>query len=451
MVDILSMGELLAEIMAEQVGQTFTEPGVFLGPYPSGAPAIFADQAAKTGASVAFIGCAGQDGFGDLIVDRLRHDGVDVSGIRRTDSLPTGTAFVTYQRDGGRQFIFNIANSAAALIDADFVDAGLAGDCRYLHIMGSSLGSPGSIAAVNRALELVEANGGQVSFDPNIRPEVLTSPVIGDAIAHVLEQCHILLPSEDDLRYFCGDMPEDEAVAALFDRHRLEMIVVKNAAEGCVYHDRARSLHVPSFEVTEVDPTGAGDCFGGTLISCLAQGLRHRARPDAGQRRGGHGGVQARTDGRQHHAGRTRPIRRIGNAIHMNSQILTDIVDANRAGSKQGIYSVCSAHDLVLEASLRQAKADGSPLLIEATCNQVNQDGGYTGMTPSDFRAYVLDIAKDVDFPEDRIVLGGDHLGPNPWTSLPAAEAMKNAKTMVAAYVSAGFAKIHLGREHGLC
>ncbi len=273
MADILSIGELLAEIMAERIGQTFTEPGVFLGPYPSGAPAIFADQAAKTGASVAFIGCTGQDGFGDLIVNRLRDDGVDVSGITRTDELPTGTAFVTYQGDGSREFIFNIGNSAAALIDADSVDPALAGGCRYFHVMGSSLGSSGSIAAVKRALELVEQGDGKVSFDPNIRPEVLTSPVIREAIHHVLEECDILLPSEADLQYFCGDAPEREAVATLFDSHRLEMIVVKNAAEGSVYYDRTRSLHVPSFKVTEVDPTGAGDCFGGTLISCLAQGI----------------------------------------------------------------------------------------------------------------------------------------------------------------------------------
>jgi len=267
------MGELLAEIMAERVGQTFTEPGVFLGPYPSGAPAIFADQAAKTGASVAFIGCTGRDGFGDLIVNRLRDDGVDVSGIARSDTLPTGTAFVTYREDGGREFIFNIDNSAAASIDAASVDPDLAGACRYFHVMGSSLGSLGSIAAVDRALEVVKQANGKVSFDPNIRPELLRSPGIQEAILHVLEECDVLLPSEMDLAHFCGDVSEEAAVEALFDSHRLEMIVVKKAAEGSVYYDRDRSLHVPSFKVTEVDPTGAGDCFGGTLISCVAQGI----------------------------------------------------------------------------------------------------------------------------------------------------------------------------------
>ncbi|KTF17299.1 sugar kinase [Pseudoalteromonas carrageenovora] len=273
MTDILCMGELLAEIMAEQIGQTFTEPGVFLGPYPSGAPAIFADQAAKVGASVAFIGCAGNDGFGELILNRLRESGVDVSGISRSDELPTGTAFVTYKEDGNREFIFNISNSAAALINEDSVSSALASNCRYFHVMGSSLGNAGSIAAVKRALELVKQSGAKVSFDPNIRPEIMASPVIQEAIQLILEACDILLPSEIDLQYFCGDVAQSEAVNTLLSKYSMEMVVVKNADEGCVYYDRARSIHMPSFKVTEVDPTGAGDCFGGTLIACLAQGV----------------------------------------------------------------------------------------------------------------------------------------------------------------------------------
>lgn len=273
MTDILCMGELLAEIMAEQIGQTFTEPGVFLGPYPSGAPAIFADQAAKVGASVAFIGYAGNDGFGELILNRLRKSGVDVSGISRSDELPTGTAFVTYKEDGNREFIFNISNSAAALINDDSVSSALASNCRYFHVMGSSLGNAGSIAAVKRALELVKQSGAKVSFDPNIRPEIMASPVIQEAIQLILEACDILLPSEIDLQYFCGDVAQSEAVNTLLSKYSMEMVVVKNADEGCVYYDRARSIHMPSFKVTEVDPTGAGDCFGGTLIACLAQGV----------------------------------------------------------------------------------------------------------------------------------------------------------------------------------
>lgn len=124
---------------------------------------------------------------------------------------------------------------------------------------------------------------------------------------------------------------------------------------------------------------------------------------------------------------------------------IRDIVEANRGGAAIGITSICSAHPLVIEATFAHAKARDLPIvLIEATSNQVNQDGGYTGMQPADFRAFVEAIAAKVGFPAERIVLGGDHLGPNTWTALPPAEAMAKAEVMVAAYVAAGFRKIHL-------
>jgi len=124
---------------------------------------------------------------------------------------------------------------------------------------------------------------------------------------------------------------------------------------------------------------------------------------------------------------------------------LLDVITRHRRGQGLGITSICCAHPIVIEASLRHALKHGDELvLFEATCNQVNQDGGYTGMTPSDFVGFVRGIASNVGFDAARIVLGGDHLGPNPWTSLPAEAAMAKAEVMVAAYVSAGFRKIHL-------
>jgi D-tagatose-1,6-bisphosphate aldolase subunit GatZ/KbaZ len=110
----------------------------------------------------------------------------------------------------------------------------------------------------------------------------------------------------------------------------------------------------------------------------------------------------------------------------------------------RGIYSVCSAHPWVIRAAAQQALSDGSPLLIEATCNQVNQNGGYTGLTPSAFREMVIAITGEEGLPPERIILGGDHLGPNPWRDKPAAHAMKLAIEMISAYASAGFSKLHL-------
>ena len=115
----------------------------------------------------------------------------------------------------------------------------------------------------------------------------------------------------------------------------------------------------------------------------------------------------------------------------------------------RGIVSVCSAHPLVIAAALEEAQAQGQLGLIECTCNQVNHLGGYTGLTPAAFVTQVKQIARDVGFPEDRLIIGGDHLGPNPWKHLPADEAMAEAREMMRAYAEAGIRKLHLDCSMG--
>ena len=122
-----------------------------------------------------------------------------------------------------------------------------------------------------------------------------------------------------------------------------------------------------------------------------------------------------------------------------------DALVLTHAGDRPaGITSVCSAHPLVLEAALRQGLADGSAVLIEATSNQVDQFGGYTGLRPADFRRLVEEIADRVGFPAGDLVLGGDHLGPHRWRHEDAATAMSHAEVLVRAYVAAGYTKLHL-------
>lgn len=116
----------------------------------------------------------------------------------------------------------------------------------------------------------------------------------------------------------------------------------------------------------------------------------------------------------------------------------------NLAGEVVGVVSVCSAHPLVLDAALARAARDGGFALIEATCNQVNQDGGYTGQTPAGYRDFVHARATAAGLSPDAVLLGGDHLGPNPWRHLPAAAAMDHARALVEAYARAGFRKLHL-------
>lgn len=130
----------------------------------------------------------------------------------------------------------------------------------------------------------------------------------------------------------------------------------------------------------------------------------------------------------------------------MGNQVnpLLSLIQLRQEGIPAGIPSYCTANEIVIEALLEQAKRFGDSILIEATSNQVNQFGGYTGMKPADYRDYVWAIADRIGFPRERIILAGDHLGPQPFQHMPEKEAMENAKEMVRQYAAAGYTKIHL-------
>ncbi|WP_028725694.1 class II D-tagatose-bisphosphate aldolase non-catalytic subunit [Paracoccus zeaxanthinifaciens] len=131
------------------------------------------------------------------------------------------------------------------------------------------------------------------------------------------------------------------------------------------------------------------------------------------------------------------------------TQEIDDIIRANRAGKGTALPSVCSAHPDVLTASLLLAEALDRPLLVEATSNQVNHRGGYTGMTPDAFIASLRDRAAALGVAPDRLLFGGDHLGPQAWKDQPPEAAMAEARAMIEAYVRAGFTKIHLDCSEG--
>ena len=123
---------------------------------------------------------------------------------------------------------------------------------------------------------------------------------------------------------------------------------------------------------------------------------------------------------------------------------IEEIISAYKSGRHTGIFSNCSANEYVLRAVMRRCKAKKLPALIEATANQVNQDGGYTGMTPAGFYAWCLGLAEREGFDASQLILGGDHLGPLTWTHLDEAGAMHKAEKLIHEYVLAGFTKIHI-------
>ncbi|RFU49740.1 D-tagatose-bisphosphate aldolase, class II, non-catalytic subunit [Paraburkholderia sp. DHOC27] len=133
----------------------------------------------------------------------------------------------------------------------------------------------------------------------------------------------------------------------------------------------------------------------------------------------------------------------------MTSTVVQSLTRRSNDIARLGFFSICTAHPVVIEAALRHGLRHGVDVLIEATCNQVNQEGGYTGMTPADFRQFVERIAAKVGFNTGHLILGGDHLGPAPWKNLAADEAMRRAELMIAGYASAGFRKLHIDASMG--
>ena len=258
--------------MAAQRGQTFLEPGALMGPYPSGAPAIFIDQVARLGQPCGMIGCVGDDDFGVLNVERLRADGVDVSAIGVHRDAPTGSAFVTYQTNGERHFVFNILHSASGHISiTDEADALLA-RADHLHVMGTSLISPKVMEAMRDAVRRVKAQGGAISFDPNSRKELAGGPDIAAFVEEILSVSDIVMPSGPELQFLTAETDETRAIAALLGRG-VGAVVVKRGARGATYYDHCAETHAAPFSVEEVDPTGAGDCFDATFVVCRLRGM----------------------------------------------------------------------------------------------------------------------------------------------------------------------------------
>ena len=269
MYDIITIGEILAEILAERQDQEFSKPGVLLGPYPSGAPAIAIDQAARMGAKTAILAKIGKDDFGLLNKERLVSDGVDISHVIETGGNATGTAFVTYSSDGGRKFIFHFTHAACGELSPGDVHEDFIKNTRYLHIMGCSItGSPGMGEAIMKAIALAKKHNIKISFDPNIRPELLKGRIM-DYYNEIIDAACILLTGKSELAFIFGDTRR--AVKKLL-KEKDRIVVLKDGSRSTGVYTRDAAFQVPPFPAVTVDATGAGDSFDGTFLALLCRG-----------------------------------------------------------------------------------------------------------------------------------------------------------------------------------
>jgi hypothetical protein len=301
-----------------------------------------------------------------------------------------------------------------------------------------------------RAVGLVRGHGGTISFDPNIRNDAVSDPEMREALEWTLRNCDTFLPSGEELTLLTKAAGQQAAISEILGLGAA-CIVVKHGAAGATYYDADGSSSSGGYQVDEVDPTGAGDCFDATFVTCRALGRTVAESLDYAKASGALAvSVRGPMEGTSTFA-EIEKLRSRGQNEQLSGlrALISSAAGPGRGAPPAAITSVCSAHPIVIEAAVRQAAADGGLVLIEATCNQVNHQGGYTGLTPTAFRDELSLTAERTGFPLKRILLGGDHLGPNPWRHLPAEAAMAQAEIMVAAYVSAGYQKIHLDTSMG--
>lgn len=269
---ILSLGELLVEIMRVDRGVPLNTPGVLSGPYASGAPAIFACAAARLGAPTRFIGIRGDDAFGELCSHYLQHAGVQTQAIRVDAAHTTGMAFVSYGHHGDREFLFHLPQSAAALLGPEDVTHDLMRDVTWLHVTGSSLGISESMRqAIYRAVDVAKSAGATVSFDPNLRLELMSPQDIKRLCGPLLDHADIVLPSGAEASHLTGIHNQEDACLALL-AGGAQTVVLKLGDQGCALFTPEHVSRIVSLPVTEVDPTGAGDCFAAAFAVAVLEG-----------------------------------------------------------------------------------------------------------------------------------------------------------------------------------
>lgn len=272
MKSIWTMGEMIVEIMRSESEVPHSVTGEYLGPFASGAPAIMISAAARMGVPTGIIGGVGADAFGDVIVNRLEGWGVDCSKVHRSEAA-TGCAFVMYHDDGSREYLFHINGTAA--VDTDVPNLEDVEDPGYFHVMGCSLTvTPSFCEKVVETARKFIARGGEISFDPNIRPELLKDDNFTAIVKPILDNCSVLMPGVDELLMLSGKSTVEEAVSFLFAQYpTMKWITLKNGSRGSkVYAKDGSVIEAPAYPVTQLDATGAGDCFDGAFLASVLKG-----------------------------------------------------------------------------------------------------------------------------------------------------------------------------------
>jgi len=270
-VDILTLGEALVEVMRPDIGQPLHRPGSFIGPYPSGAPFIFAAQVARLGMICVALGSVGDDAFGNCLRDQLKQDNINANYLQVVPEQTTGVAFVAYNADGSRNFVFSLG--AGRNLPDTLLEPALFEDLRCLHLMGSTLAlSDQALATGKKALAMASKTGAKFSFDPNLRPELMPVDKAKVVLQPFIEAADIFIPTEQELLLLTDSKTLDSAIKLLIEDKPNRIVVVTHGEMGCTVFQGDEVIKVAGFTVNEIDPTGAGDCFDAGFLSAWLSG-----------------------------------------------------------------------------------------------------------------------------------------------------------------------------------
>lgn len=272
-IEAITIGEVLAEFYGKEIDKPLYEDGDFNGPFPAGAPAIFADTIAKIGGSVGFVGVVGADDFGKVVIDKFLDDGVDISYLRKSEEYTTGTSFVTYFSDGSRDFLFHLGNAASGQLSSQDISEDYISKADFLHITGSTIAmNQACRETAYEAVKIAKENGLKVTYDPNLRPELLKQKSPLEVSEPILENCDFLLPNESELEMLSRRGDNLVEKAREFFEYSIDTVVVKRGKNGAVVVEQGNDFDVSPYSIEEVDPTGAGDSFDAGFVHSLIEG-----------------------------------------------------------------------------------------------------------------------------------------------------------------------------------
>ena len=278
MAEIWTMGETLVEIMRTEVDKPLNETGLFSGPYPSGSSAIMISTVARMGHSCGIISGVGNDGFGECMLNRLKKDGVDVSKVLVDPDGSTACAFVAYDSQGDRRYLFHWDETPATkAVMPDVTEPSLK-EAKYFHVMGCALTAKLSYGwEIVKTARAMKAQGTKISFDPNVRTEHLTNPKKSKEsfgiINATLEITNLFAPGLDELKLVTGIDDVEEAVKKCFENPNLEILMLKMGSKGSrIYTRDGQVVDQGLYKVESVDPTGAGDTSLGAFLCALLEG-----------------------------------------------------------------------------------------------------------------------------------------------------------------------------------